>query len=255
MAQQDETKRFFGAKADDWQREASDDAATYSVIHHRNRTVLHVLDGLGRGARFLDVGCGSGQLVIEAARRGMRAEGNDFADAMIENCQANRAAAGVAATFHRGSFFDLPVQPEAFDAISALGFIEYLPLDGIMAFFERGFAMLRPGGALIVGSRNRLFNLLSLNAFTLLEAELGTVDALLRESVALQGSNSAEAAFAALRPLERTDPQPESHPEYRNRGRDPLPILPGRPDRPVAANRVRAEGAVPHPLSRPAGRI
>ena len=80
------------------------------------------------------------------------------------------------------------------------------------AFFNRSFKLLRPGGSLVVGSRNRLFNALSLNAYTLLEADFGTLDALIRESVVFQTSTSQEEAFEKLRQYERIDPQPKVHP-------------------------------------------
>jgi hypothetical protein len=55
-------------------------------------------------------------------------------------------------------------------------------------FFDRAAAMLRPGGALVVGSRNRLYNAVSMNRFTEMERKLGVLDRLTAEAIAIQTS-------------------------------------------------------------------
>ena len=212
MDQQEQTRQFFRSGADDWQNKSANQSGEYNMIQDRSRAVLEVIDNAENVLRFLDVGCGSGQLVIDVAMRGIGAEGNDFADEMILKCEENRKAANVSAKFMGGSFFDVTFDKNAYDVISAQGFIEYLSPDEMTIFFELCFNMLRPGGSLVVGSRNRLFNAFSLNEFTTLEASLGTVNVLMSEAVALQTSGSQEAALEALRQYERIDPQPKIHP-------------------------------------------
>ena len=53
----------------------------------------------------------------------------------------------------------------------------------MLAFFDLAAEALAPGGSFVVGSRNRLFNLVSMNDFTLQETESGAIDCLLREAV------------------------------------------------------------------------
>jgi 2-polyprenyl-3-methyl-5-hydroxy-6-metoxy-1,4-benzoquinol methylase len=210
--QQDQTLRYFNDHAADWQSKATGEQ-DYNIIAARNGAVLRVIEAMGDVERLLDVGCGTGQLVIEAARRGVHSVGVDFAADMIERCEVNRKAAGVEASFVAASFFDLPDPPAPYDVVSALGFIEYLSIEQMEAFFARAAKMLRPGGALVVGSRNRLFNALSLNDYTRLEQRLGTLPALVAEAVDLHMAKSQKDAFAALAKHERIDPQPETHPE------------------------------------------
>lgn len=122
--------------SDDWQNKSANKSGEYNVIRDCSRAVLEVIDTSINGLRFLDVGCGSGQLVINVASRGIEAEGSDFFDEMAQ-------------------------------------------------FFNRCYDMLRPGGYLVVGSRNRLFNIFSLNEFTTLEVSLGIMNVLLSKAVAL----------------------------------------------------------------------
>jgi ubiquinone/menaquinone biosynthesis C-methylase UbiE len=212
MDQQAQTRNYFQANADDWQARSIGASGKYSVIEGRSRAVLAVAGPDGAGRRFLDVGCGTGQLVLEMAKRGFKAEGIDFADDMISKCEENKRDAGVEADFVSSSFFDASYGSDAYDIISAQGFIEYLSPDEMMEFFRRSHRMLSKGGALVVGSRNRIFNVVSLNEFTQMETRLGTVELLLSEAIALNTSASQEAAFASLRRLERIDPQPDQHP-------------------------------------------
>jgi Methyltransferase domain len=150
--------------------------------------------------------------VIAVARHGVEADGIDFADEMVVQCRENAAVAGVTARFLGGSFFDAAFEPQAYDVISAQGFIEYISPGDTEEFFRRCFTMLKPGGAIAVGSRNRLFNAFSLNDFTRLEAEMGVLGALVGEATALHQHPTIETALLALRRHERIDPQPDRHP-------------------------------------------
>ena len=143
-----------------------------------------VLDRLGQPrGRLLDLGCGGGQLCFEAAAAGMHAVGIDIADGMIEHChqqtrslpteQQNRLE------FHVGSVVDTGLPNASFDAIAALGLIEYVPEDE--PFLSECWRLLQPGGALIVTCRNRLFNLFSQNDYTAREIDDGMAAELLGE--------------------------------------------------------------------------
>jgi ubiquinone/menaquinone biosynthesis C-methylase UbiE len=212
MKQQEQTNRYFSSAASEWQRKSVDGAGAYNIVGGRNRAAMDVIARTESAKGFLDVGCGTGQLVIEAARRGLKSDGNDFAPEMIVQCEANAKAAGVQARFFGGSFFEAPFEDQSYDVISAQGFIEYISPQETDEFFARCFRMLRPGGAIAVGSRNRLFNIFSLNDFTRLEGEMGTLGTLIAEATALQQSKTPEAAWLALRRYERIDPQFDIHP-------------------------------------------
>ena len=167
---------------------------------------------MGGATRFLDIGCGTGQLVIEVAKRGGAAEGIDFSQSMIAHCEDNAVKAGVNATFRLASIFDVTIEEGAYDLVSAQGVIEYLSLDQLDTLFALCARMIKPGGALAIGSRNRLFNMFALNEYTKIEIEMGVAEALIREAIAFAGCRSGEAAVAAMREHERAYPQPSRHP-------------------------------------------
>lgn len=137
----------------------------------------------GAEGRLADLGCGGGDLCVEAARLGMNATGVDIAEGMIE--QATRAAnalepkVGSHLQFVLGDVLASGLPEASFDAVTGLGLIEYLPEDGPL--LREAYRLLRPGGVLVVSCRNRLFNLASLNEYTAREVEDGDAGALLGE--------------------------------------------------------------------------
>lgn len=210
MTQQKQTLDYFSANADDWQKKATQ--KQYSVIDNRHAAVLETIKRHGAVKHFLDVGCGTGQLVLEVAKLGVNAEGIDFSSEMITKCEENKGVTKLPVNFNCGSFFDLSLPASTYDVISAQGFIEYISLEELDVFFATCFQTLAAGGFLALGSRNRLFNIHSLNDFTLLELHLNTEKLLLAESVALQTSLTQDEAITNLYAVESIYPQPESHP-------------------------------------------
>lgn len=213
--QQVETRSYFDRFAEDWRRKGTGaDQARVNIIAQRNGIVLDVVAQLPAPRRVLDIGCGTGDLVVEIARRGIDAVGIDFAADMIRLCEEARRKAGVTrARFEQVSVFDYDARGETYDLVSAQGLIEYISAAQLDALCRRMLDLLAPGGAFVVGSRNRLFNAFSLNAFTALERGLGVLDDLVREAEAIAGAPDAAAGLAAAEGLAKTYPQPERHPE------------------------------------------
>lgn len=210
MDQQEQTLRYFKANAQSWQSDATN--RDYSLVQNRHNAVISVINDSKNIATLLDIGCGTGQLVVETAQRGIESCGIDFAEEMISVCEKNRESAGVEAKFECVSFFDAHLEKNYYDVISAQGFIEYITLSQLDLFFSKCFSALKNGGSLVVGSRNRLFNLHSINRFTQLEIEQGTILNLLSEASILHTSTTQEEAIAALSMLGRIDLQLNSHP-------------------------------------------
>lgn len=72
------------------------------------------------GAQLLDVGCGSGQLALIAAREGVRVTGVDIAENLVERAQSRSMAEGLPARFRVGDAESLPFQDSSFDVVVSL---------------------------------------------------------------------------------------------------------------------------------------
>jgi SAM-dependent methyltransferase len=97
-----------------------------------------------RGGRLLDVGCGSGRFLFEAARRGYIVTGLDFNREAIE---AARRRFGLT-DLHQGSLEDfVRARPEdRFDVVTAFEVLEHL--ENPKQFFAQVCDLLRSGGYL-----------------------------------------------------------------------------------------------------------
>jgi 2-polyprenyl-3-methyl-5-hydroxy-6-metoxy-1,4-benzoquinol methylase len=204
--QQAQTFSFFDATSAEWRMKAEGRLQKVNVIAQRNGCVHRVQHAL-RSESLLDVGCGTGELVIDMAAQGVPSIGIDFAPEMIRACEQKRLENAVGnARFHCCSVFDYEAEEESQALISALGFIEYISPDELRRFLTFCRRTLRQDGALAVGSRNRLFNLVSMNEYTAMEMSLGTVETMLGEALALERG-------AALDDIHVPNlPRPEAHP-------------------------------------------
>ncbi|HKQ98502.1 MAG TPA: class I SAM-dependent methyltransferase [Candidatus Polarisedimenticolia bacterium] len=72
------------------------------------------------GCRLLDVGCGSGQLSLVAARDGVQVTGVDIAANLIARATQRASAAGLAATFEEGDAEALRFEEGSFDVVVSL---------------------------------------------------------------------------------------------------------------------------------------
>lgn len=183
--QQQEALEYFQKSAQEWAEKGKGNFKDeVNVIKERNDFVLHVISQREKTDIALDVGCGTGDLACEIALRGVNAIGVDFAQDMIDIAQEKARAKNIEkATFETRSIFDCHYEHGTFDVISANGFIEYISYQQFYEFLHFCWQALKPGGSLVLGSRNRLFNIFSLNTFTQTEIEQGVILALLNEAI------------------------------------------------------------------------
>ncbi|HYN20131.1 MAG TPA: methyltransferase domain-containing protein [Thermoanaerobaculia bacterium] len=212
--QQEQALEFFRRFASDWRRRAEGgELWKVNVIRQRNEYVLEVVRRKGDVRRFLDVGCGSGELVCDVAALGASAEGVDFAPEMVElgrNLAQQRKLES--ARFACASVFDYEPEGRPLDLIAANGFIEYFSRSELLELLSRMRSWLAPGGSLVVGSRNRLFNLFSLNDYSRLERRSGALEPLLGEAIEIAGAETWANALDALRRCKALLPEVGSHP-------------------------------------------
>ncbi|MEO6490874.1 MAG: class I SAM-dependent methyltransferase [Ferruginibacter sp.] len=183
--QQKETLNYFEEYAKDWKEKASGQKPSkVNVINQRNGYVLEVINSHPDIQKTLDVGCGTGELVHEIAKLNINAVGVDFSSEMIRLSKEIADGENLTnAEFICSSIFEFDTPDNSFDLISANGFLEYISYTQFDAFLAYACKILKPNGSIVLGSRNRLFNLLSMNQYTANEITNHHVEKLLNEAM------------------------------------------------------------------------
>jgi SAM-dependent methyltransferase len=115
-------------------------------------SALELLDRLPirPGQSLLDVACGSGQLALIAARRGLKVTGVDIAGNSIAAARGRAAAEGIDAQFDEGDAEELPYADARFDVVATLYGAMFAPRpDRVAAELLR---VSRPGGIVVMGN-------------------------------------------------------------------------------------------------------
>lgn len=135
----------------DWNKFWDEKASTYETQNERNTIAASMV---GEGKKVLDIGCGRGDL-MEMLQKDNIVLGMDFSAKMLIHCYKK----GLKVLW--GEATDIPFEynpyvDNRFDAVTALGLIEYLPEDS--KFIKEVYRVLKPGGTAIVSFRNELFS-------------------------------------------------------------------------------------------------
>jgi len=147
--------------ADYWTESADDYAAVIDGSYHRHRlSVIRALLPDLAGKDVVDFGCGEGVSVRDAIEAGAHsAIGIDPNSALL-----NLARKG-AGLFLEGGVDQL-ANIESADCLISANVLAYLTDEENDRFYVEAARLLRPGGHLVVTHSNNLFDLFTLNAFT-----------------------------------------------------------------------------------------
>jgi cyclopropane-fatty-acyl-phospholipid synthase len=125
------------------------DEAVTTLAQAQQAKLEYVLDKLRLepGARFLDIGCGWGSLVMAAARRGASALGITLSRRQCEEAQRRIAAAGLddRARVALLDYRDLAGKGE-FDVVASIGMVEHVGRERLGEYFAVAHRALRSGG-------------------------------------------------------------------------------------------------------------
>lgn len=102
--------------------------------------------GVGPGDVLVDLACGTGSLVVQAARRGAIAHGVDVSPEMLRFARRTAAHAGVDAHWHHAGFLDHDYPTTPADVITSKSALHQLPDMWKQQALCRAAAALRPGG-------------------------------------------------------------------------------------------------------------
>jgi SAM-dependent methyltransferase len=102
------------------------------------------------GARLLDIGCGSGQLTLMAARDGFITTGVDIAENLIERARERAAAECLNARFEIGDAEALPFEDASFDVVVSLIGAMFAPRPELVA--RELLRVCAPGGTIAMAN-------------------------------------------------------------------------------------------------------
>src|SRR5579884_3093504 len=103
-----------------------------------------------RGARLLDVGCGSGKLALIAARHGAEAIGVDIVQNLVERARERARLEALPARFRVADAEALPFNNGSFDAVVSLAGAMFAPRPEMVA--REVARVCRPGGIIAMAN-------------------------------------------------------------------------------------------------------
>jgi SAM-dependent methyltransferase len=107
---------------------------------------LHVAPG----SRLLDVGCGSGQLALMAAKDGLEVIGVDIAGNLVERARVRAQAENLRARFEEADAEALPFEGASFDVVASLIGAMFAPRPDLVA--KELLRVCEPGGTIAMAN-------------------------------------------------------------------------------------------------------
>jgi ubiquinone/menaquinone biosynthesis C-methylase UbiE len=148
VSSKEQVNDLFTQTVDDWARYYDDPApatlTAQNFVSRRRFAIQLIEDRLPKGSKILDVGCGTGHLAAELARRGYDTWGTDLSAGMVEYARTNYNQD----RYQVGDIEKIPFPENFFDGIVCLGVVEYLANDD--AALSEMHRVLRPGGFAVI---------------------------------------------------------------------------------------------------------
>lgn len=134
------------------QKAVWEDGDYASFAKYMENGAIEVLDNwnISSGAKLLDVGCGSGQIAISAAKKGIQVTGIDIASNLIQYARERAAKSRLNAQFEVGDAECLPYENASFDIATSMFGAMFAPRPEVVSSeFAR---IIKPGGRLFMAN-------------------------------------------------------------------------------------------------------
>lgn len=105
----------------------------------------------------LDLGCGTGRFTIPLAELARSVSGLDMSPMMLATARKKLADRGLEADLREGDMADLPFPDASFDVVVSMLALMHIPRQDRQQVFREVARVLRPGGRLLVGVKNSVF--------------------------------------------------------------------------------------------------
>ena len=116
-----------------------------------------LLGKVGPGDDVLDMGCGTGRFTIPLAERARSVSGLDLSPMMLLSARKKLADRGLEADLREGDMADMPFPDASFDVVVSMLALMHIPRQDRQKVFHEIARVLRPGGRLLIGVKNSLF--------------------------------------------------------------------------------------------------
>ena len=156
-----------------WNQEARDySEALTNDYHHHRLSVINALvpqQLIVKGTSIFDFGCGDAIHLEQFAKKGCDIRGMDISQEMIDLAKKRLSKVKLDSDLVSvGSASELShVADNTFDVILSCNVLAYLTKYEEDVFYKEAYRLLRPGGHLIVTHSNELFDMYSLNQYTI----------------------------------------------------------------------------------------
>lgn len=113
--------------------------------------LMSMLRRVEKNARVLEVGCGTGRLLVDAHAAGYRVDGADASPDMLERLRAKLDALGYSADFQIAEAAKLPHETGSYDAVYAIRLLNQTESAGYaLSIVDEMLRVARPGGYVLV---------------------------------------------------------------------------------------------------------
>lgn len=125
------------------------------TLGHDRRLRSYIINKvLPRRGSVLDLGCGTGALLIEAGRRGLRGVGVDLNERMLEIARkrSRKHNLGRRIDFRQGDVVELELHNDSFELVVSTLVASELQSENLVTFLSEAKRVAVPGGRIAIGA-------------------------------------------------------------------------------------------------------